>query len=754
LDYVDPQEDGLPILEFAPISHESEQREITNPSLGVPATPRVEEVVEIIIPELARRSDREEEIAEPLDNTVGEIIMAGPPSVEETGEEMAEPQDNIIPEPPLVEETQEEISDPQDNSLGEEEIAQPQDNTIGDNTEPLSVEEIPAQPEPSNSVEVCLEIGPQPEPTTQQEPNNLDEDFQLTKKRLGLAAKIACLPPNVGQYPNFAEDVSCQLSCRRCNLMCGSLGDISRLLAWGVVNATEPAAIILSESHAINSGILIRLHAVHPISFYYAGFSLSELPAFAELCVNLRDLYATRKALPNHCWSTFTHFEDLGLVAAVVFQTDKKVISCCTWSYKGDANVSQAPKLKAFIRECLGQILEKHHPPKVTFSGDTNGWRCNIREDRAPSLSAAYVQCSDCIVTCSTSIVRWQWRTKGVTQPCYAELYFEISYTLLAQMVMVVGQKEYSVSVTEHSPEMRDCVSHGKTRHECEQIMLQRVFCGKMAYKNMDPLDRGQTNCFLCQHEILSTESRLFYSCLCDTTIKSKGGVHASCLLSYLLRDDTFPASLRLLKTVDVGADMKCNNCKDSLTGNLLCMLPYQLGMDLHFEILLQPMMNYINPIGREGTKKDRKPFVWQRYHNTRELLLRTLVFCPEEKENLFLSDSWIMRHPQPLDSVDSPVPESDDESQSSDLTFPVPDDDDDDDSDEVSVDSSIEAVDAGFPVTTTNHDEAARRTLTTMNAGANAVEKRGLQIAFSSCVKTTRFNCKVDLHIPPISYN
>jgi hypothetical protein len=163
-------------------------------------------------------------------------------------------------------------------------------------------------------------------------------------------------------------------------------------------------------------------------------------------------------------------------------------------------------------------------------------------------------------------------------------LYLEISCTHLGQMVMANGQREYTVSVTEPSQQQSDC----------EQFLLEHILCGKTIYENINPKDSGDTRCFLCQDEILATGSRLFYSCLCDTTIKSKGSIHALCLLSGQWMQDTFPASLRLKYTIEVCADMKCNNCKESLMGNPMCMLPYCVGENLHFAILHQPMLNYV----------------------------------------------------------------------------------------------------------------------------------------------------------------
>ncbi len=213
-----------------------------------------------------------------------------------------------------------------------------------------------------------------------------------------------------------------------------------------------PAAHVLSNSQAIDSGIRLRLHASHPNSFYYAGYSSPDHPAFAVLIENLRELLHTKKSLPHHCWSTFTHFKELGLVAAVVVQTDEKVISCCNRAYKGisatTATTSEV-RLREFVGLLLGQILEKTNPPPIAFSGETKGWRCNISNEKTTTLSAAYVQCSDCIVTCSTSILRWFWQRKDTVQLCYADLYLEISYTHLAQMVMVDCLREYTVSLSD-----------------------------------------------------------------------------------------------------------------------------------------------------------------------------------------------------------------------------------------------------------------------------------------------------------------
>jgi hypothetical protein len=419
--------------------------------------------------------------------------------------------------------------------------------------------------------------------------------------------------------------------------------------------------------------------------------------------------------------------------------------------------------LKDFVCLCLGQIMLKNSPPTIAFNGETTGWRCNISNETSPDLSAAYVQCSDCIVTCSTSIVRWFWQRKMNTRPCYADLYLEISFTHLAQMVMAYGQREYTVKVTDPSHSASNC-------DDGEQFLLERIFRGKTIYENVDPDDRGDTICFLCQDDISATGSRMFYSCLCDTTIKSKGGIHASCLLSGLLKLDTLPASLRLKKTIEVGADMKCNNCKESLTGYLVCMLPYRVGKDLHFDILRQPMLNYIDPTEEGGTKSERKVFLWERYHTTRKMLHRTLKFCPHERDHLFQDDGIILPHPQPLASVDDPGPSDDDDSQSSEVTFPFgdpedthsdnngyEDNDNDNDNDEESVvssDSSIIAVDAVFPLITSNHNEIAVSTLSTMETGASPREKRGLKIAFSSCVQTTRTNSQVVLPILPTSFS
>jgi hypothetical protein len=567
--------------------------------------------------------------------------------------------------------------------------------------------------------------------------------------------------------------------------MCGPSGNISKLLEWKVVSGVESAAMVLSDYHAINSGIRLRLHASHPNYFYYAGYSPPQRPAFSDLIKNLRELLVTPQPptfsdliknlrellvarLSNHCWSTFTHFEDHGMVAAVVIQTDEKVISCCTWAYNAIGIEEQ--RLRTFVRSCLAQIMEKTNPPNIAFSGDTTGWKCKIFNHTAPNLSAAYVQCSDCIVTCSTSILRWFWQRKDTTRVFYADLYLEISYTHLAQMVMAEVRadchREYSVRVTAPSQE----------KGMSERLLLERIFRGKAVYENVDPEDGGDTICILCQDKLLATESRLFYSCLCDTTIKSKGGIHASCLLSGLLLQDTFPVSLRLKKTKNICADMKCNNCKESLTGNLVCMLPYRVGKNLYFDIQRQKMLNYIDKTGDGGTKTTRRPFLWKRYHKTKELLLRTIRFCPDEKKNLFQIDGAILPNPQPLESIDDPVPEGDDDTENSDETFPLGQVDFDSDSepepdnnDVVSVnssvsnndvesanssDSSIVAVDAGFPLNSSNHDERAILTLSTMSSDTDDKERKGLQIAFSSCVQTTRSNNHVVLPINHSSFS
>jgi hypothetical protein len=230
--------------------------------------------------------------------------------------------------------------------------------------------------------------------------------------------------------------------------MCGPLGNLSSLLDWRAVSAAVPAAQFLSNSQAIDSGIRLRLHASHPNSIYYAGYSSPEHPAFAVFIENLRELLHTKKSSPHHCWLTFTHFKELGLVAAVVVQqTDEKVISCCTWAYKGISATTAEVRLREFVGLSLCQILEKNNPPPIAFSRETKGWRCNISNKKTTTLSAAYVQCSDCIVTCSTSIVRWFWQRKENIRPCYAPLYLEISYALLAQMAMADGKREYNVSM-------------------------------------------------------------------------------------------------------------------------------------------------------------------------------------------------------------------------------------------------------------------------------------------------------------------
>jgi hypothetical protein len=220
-------------------------------------------------------------------------------------------------------------------------------------------------------------------------------------------------------------------------------------LEWEVVSGVKAAASILSDYHAINSALQLRLHASHPNSFYYAGYSSPQCPAFSDLIENLRELLVSWLSLPYHCWSTFTHFEDLGMVATVVVQMDEKVISCCTWAYKGIAIGIEEQCLKNFVCSCLAQIMEKTNPPTIAFSGDTTGSKCKIFNETAPNLSAAYVQCSDCIVTCSTSILRWFWQRKDTVQLCYADLYLEISYTHLAQMVMVDCLREYTVSLSD-----------------------------------------------------------------------------------------------------------------------------------------------------------------------------------------------------------------------------------------------------------------------------------------------------------------
>ncbi len=180
---------------------------------------------------------------------------------------------------------------------------------------------------------------------------------------------------------------------------------------------------------------------------------------------------------------------------------------------------------------------------------------------------------------------------------------------------MVDGNREYNVSMldSQESIDLSNCeqdlldrLDHSQETivlYNCEQVLLERIFRGKVVYENIDPEDGGNTKCFLCQDKILATESRLFYSCLCDTTIKSKGGVHASCLLSGLLLHDTFPASLKYEKTVDVGRDMKCTNCKESLMGNLVCMLPYRVGKELHFDLRRSPITNYEDQAGGDGNK-------------------------------------------------------------------------------------------------------------------------------------------------------
>jgi hypothetical protein len=190
-------------------------------------------------------------------------------------------------------------------------------------------------------------------------------------------------------------------------------------------------------------------------------------------------------------------------------------------------------------------------------------------------------------------------------------------------------------------------------------------------------------------------------------------------------------------------------------------MLPYRVGADLYFDIQRQAMSNYIDP-GDGETKTDRKPFLWKRYHKTKELLLRTIRFCPDERKNLFQTDCVILPNPQPLESIDEAVPEGDDDTENSDETYPYGqvdfDSESDSDNNEVesvsSSNSSIVAVDAGFPLTTSDHDEHAKLTLSTMSSGSDVKERKGLQLAFSSCVQTTCSNNHVVLPINPSSFS